>query len=98
MTYWLITFGVIVLIQFAWHLAREYERQKAAAESKPVFRIDGTALKEARMRELIGRIHSLEAKRDRNRVGSREYEALDLEAYAARLDLALLADLREHAD
>lgn len=93
MTYWLIIFGVIVLVQFAWHLAREYDRRVR----KHQWLDASIQAREILTRELIGRIVALEDKRDRNQIGTREYEALDLEAYGARRALADLVNgnLRE---
>lgn len=88
MTTVFITFGVIVLVQFAWHLAREYGRTMKEQQ----WRAATIQARDIITRELIGKIVALENKRDSNRIGSREYEALDLEAYNARRVLAELVD------
>jgi len=96
MTTFLICFGIFLAVQFVWHLACEYGRQ---VRQKQWLAASITA-HDILARELIGKIVSIEDKRDRNRVGSREYEALDLEAYDARRALANLVNdnLRENVE
>lgn len=88
MTAFLIFFGAGIVVQFIWHLAREYEKQTTSQQQDWV-RFDEPS-QDIVVRELIGKIHALEMKRDQNRIGTREYEALDLEAYETR---RVLADL-----
>lgn len=88
MTIFLTLFGIGLVLQFIWLVFREYQ---ILSEERDRRMADAVA-RDIITRHLIGRIHALEEKRDRNRIGTCEYEALDLEAYDARRALAELID------
>ncbi|HMF66122.1 MAG TPA: hypothetical protein VK602_00760 [Phyllobacterium sp.] len=96
MTTVFICFGIGLVLQFVWHLARAVEKRSQERS----WRQADTAARDIMSRQLIGHIHALEQKRDRQRIGTREYESLDLEAYESRRQLVELIkeNSQAHAD